>query len=118
MRYRDIIQAGQRVEKVAMRAMMDQVRAAHGARIWPEIANPSVEQRTAMLYEVECRGLTVHDLGEAFAEAFQGRRLWCREKCDGVFSVEPVRCSGGPDVGRVFRFSNERDAAQFCVNWC
>jgi hypothetical protein len=48
-----------------MRAMMDQVRVAHGARIWPEIDNPSAEQRAAMLFEVECRGLTVHDLGEA-----------------------------------------------------
>jgi hypothetical protein len=101
-----------------MRALMDQVRAAHGTRIWPEVDNPSAEQRAAMLYEIECHRLTVHDLGEAFAEAFQGRRLWCRENCEGVFCVEPIRGSGGTDVGRIFRFSVKSDAALFRTNWC
>jgi hypothetical protein len=118
MRYREIIEAGQRVEKAAMRAMMDKVRAFHEARTWPEIVSPSSALRAELLYKVECHGLTVHALGQAFAEEHQGRRMWCRKNCTGPFSVEPIRGPGGPDVDRIFRFSVQGDAALFREKWC
>jgi hypothetical protein len=98
----------------SMRGIMDRVRAAHAERIWPEIDNPSREQRASMSYAVECSGLTVHDLDLAFAAEFQGRRLWCRDHCGGTFTVEPVWSAADQrDTGRRFLFSDESDAERF-----
>jgi hypothetical protein len=99
-----------------MRRIMDAVRAAHAARVRPEVGKPTSAQRAAMPHVVECRGLTVHDPGAAFAEAFQGRRLWCRENCRGLFAVEPIR-DAERDTGRRFRFADEADAAGFRRRW-
>ncbi len=97
-----------------MRAFLDSLRAAQAARIWPEIADPTASQREAMPHEIDCEGVTVHDLGEAFADEFHRLKLWCRENCEGVFAVEPIRRrGGGPDTGRRFRFSDKTDAALF-----
>jgi hypothetical protein len=103
-----------------MRAIMDRVRSAHAERIWPEINNPTSEQRASMSYQIDCPDLTAHDLGDAFAEEFQGRRLWCRQHCEGTFTVEPM-WSGGDyrrDTGRRFLFADEADAALFRLTWC
>ncbi len=98
----------------AIRAFLDGLRAARAARIWPEIADPTSAQRAAMPHEIDCDGLTVHDMGEGFADELHRLKLWCRENCEGVFAVEPVRDrGGGPDTGRRFRFSDETDAAFF-----
>jgi hypothetical protein len=118
VRYWDIIQAGQRAEKAAMRSMMDQVRAAHAARLWPEIDRFSPGYDAMMHFKAECDGLTVHVLGEAFAGAFQSRRLWCRENCASPFTVEPILAAHGHDVGRRFRFSDKNDATRFRSRWC
>lgn len=118
MRYREIIAAGWQAETATMQAITEAVKASHAVRIRPEIGNPTPEQQAAMPFVVECPGLTVHDLGQAFAEEFQGRRLWCRENCQGVFAMESIRPSGGRDAGRSFRFSDEADAARFRQRWC
>jgi hypothetical protein len=111
--------SSQQKSDVTMRAMMDRVRAAHAERIWPEISNPTSEQRVSMPHEINFPGLTAHDLGDAFAEEFQGRRLWCGENCQGAFAVEPIRDgTGGRDTGRRFRFSDQTDAAAFRLTWC
>ncbi len=106
-------------DKAAMRKLMDVARAAHEARIWPEIDNPTADQRADMPHAVECHGLTVHDLGEALADELWDRRLWCREHCRDAFGVEPVwDRAEGRDVGRRFRFSDQTDAAMFRLSWC
>jgi hypothetical protein len=103
----------------SMRGIMDRVRSSHAARIGPEIDNPTPEQRASMPREIDCLGLTVHDLGEAFADEFQGRRLWCREHCRGVFAVEPLwSAAERRDIGRRFLFWHEADAAPFRHTWC
>ena len=103
----------------SMRSIMDRVRAAHGERIWPEIDNPTPEQRASTPYEIDCDGLTVHRLGYAFADEFQGRRLWCRDHCEGTFAIEPIRSAAeGRDTGRRFLFSDRTDAAVFRLTWC
>ena len=43
---------------------MAKVEAAHAARIWPEV-NLWTSSGESLPYAVDCRGLTVHDLGEA-----------------------------------------------------
>jgi hypothetical protein len=102
-----------------MRGIMDRVRAAHAARIWPEIDNPTPEQRAAMPFEIDCDGLTVHDFGKAFADEFQGRRLWCRQHCKGAFCIEPMwDAAERRDTGRRFLFRDEMDAALFRLTWC
>jgi hypothetical protein len=102
-----------------MRNLLDGFRAARAARIWPEIADPSSAQRAAMPYGIDCDGVTVHDMGEAFADELHGRKRWCRENCTGVFSVEPIRDPGtSRDTGRRFRFSDPTDAAMFRLSWC
>ena len=119
MRYWEIAEAGRSAEKAAMRAMCDKVRASHAQRIWPEVSYPNATECAGMPYEIECPGLTVHDRGQAFAEEFQGRRLWCRENCRGAFSVEPIWCASEKrDIGRLFRFSSQADAALFRLHWC
>ncbi len=101
-----------------MRAILEVVRAAHAERIRPEVGWPSPAQRAALRFEVECHGLTVHGLGEAFAGGFHGRKRWCRERCAEAFSVEPIRPeSGGRDTGRRFLFSDAADAAAFRRRW-
>ena len=117
MRYRDILLAGQQDENAGLRIIREGIRAAHAARIAPEIDGWAATHRTDLLHKVECHGLTAHDLGPAFAEAFQGRRLWCRANCRGAFAVEPIRPSGGRDTGRRFRFSDPEDAAAFRRRW-
>lgn len=78
----------------------------------------TADERAAMPHAVECPGLTVHDLCARFADALQGRRLWCRENCAGAFSVEPLRDgTTGRDTGRHFVFSDETDAARFRQRW-
>jgi hypothetical protein len=103
-----------------MHSIMNRVRAAHAERIWPEISAPTPQQRASMLHEVDCPGLTAHDLGDAFAEEFQGRRLWCRQHCEGTFTVEPVWSDGDyrRDTGRRFLFADEADAALFRLTCC
>ena len=119
MRYREIIEAGRSAEKAAMRAMCDKVRAVYAQHLWPEVSNPNAAERAGMPHEIECPGLTVHDLGQAFAEEFQGRRLWCRENCRSAFSVEPIWCATQRrDIGRLFRFSSQTDAALFRLHCC
>ncbi len=75
---------------MAMRTLIDSVRARHAQRIWPEISNPTAAQSAAMPHMVECFDLTVHDLGDTFADEFRGRRLWCRQHCEHEFTVQPV----------------------------
>ena len=102
----------------AVRAILEAVRAAHAERFRPEIGWPSPAQRAALPYEVECHGLTLHDMGEAFAAAFHGRKRWCRDNCRGAFAVEPIRPEGGGrDTGRRFLFAHAADAAAFRRRW-
>ncbi len=102
----------------AMREILEAVRAAHAERIRPEVVWPCPAERTALRFEVECHGLTVHDMGEAFAAGFHGRKRWCRENCRGTFSVEPLRKGGaGRDSGRRFLFADAADAAAFRRRW-
>jgi hypothetical protein len=111
--------SSQQGSDVTMRAIMDRVRAAHAERIWPEISNPTSEQHASMPHEIDCPGLTAHDLGEAFADEFQGRRLWCRRYCEGTFTVEPMWCGADRrDIGRRFLFADQTDAALFRLSWC
>jgi hypothetical protein len=118
VRYREIAAAGPMAERSGMRTIREHLRAAHAARIHPEISMPTADQRAAMSHVVECPGLTVHGLGEAFAEEFQGRRLWCRENCRSEFSVEPIRDgTSGRDTGRCFLFACEDEAARFRRRW-
>jgi hypothetical protein len=118
MRYAEIADPRQPTGKAAMRGLMDIVRVAHAKHIHPEIDNPTAALLATMPHVIECPGLTVHDLGEAFADEFQGRRLWCREHCEGVFTVEPIwDHAGRRDTGRNFRFSNDDDAAMFRLTW-
>jgi hypothetical protein len=106
--------AGMSEPAASMRGILDRIRATHAEHIWPEVSNPTAEQRAFMLHAVECSGLTVHDLGLAFAAEFQGRRLWCREHCGGTFTVEPVwSAADRRDIGRRFVFSDESDAERF-----
>ena len=116
MRHQDI--AAPRPLDPRMRAILEAVRAAHAERIRPEIGWPSPADRAALRFEVECRGLTVHDLGEAFAAEFHGRKRWCHETCRGAFAVGPIRPEGaGRDTGRRFLFSDAADAAAFKQRW-
>ncbi|MGK7867203.1 hypothetical protein [Falsiroseomonas sp. E2-1-a20] len=118
MRYNEITDAGRSADKISMRQIMDAVRAANAAHIWPEIDNPTAEQQVAMPHIVECHGLTVHDLDQAFAEEFQGRRLWCRRNCQNEFSVAPIRDTAlGRDTGRRFSFADQAEAAMFRRTW-
>ena len=118
MRYAEIVAQRHHQQVADMRAMMEEVRAAHAERIRPEIGWHSPAERAAFRFEVECHGLTVHDLGEAFAGEFHGRKLWCRQNCAGAFSVEPIREDGmGRDTGRRFMFSDAEDAAAFRRRW-
>ena len=101
-----------------MPAIVEAVTAARTEWIRPEIGWPSGAGRTALRFEVECHGLTVHDLGEAFAGELQRRKGWCRERCRGAFSVGPIRPDGGRrDTGRRFLFSDAADAAAFRRSW-
>jgi hypothetical protein len=110
---------GSAASGAAMRKIMDHVRTAHAARIWPEIGNPTAAQHADMPHVIDCPHLTVHDLEEAFTEAFQGRRLWCRQNCRGVFAVEPIWDDVEKrDTGRRFRFSDQEEAAMFRLTWC
>jgi hypothetical protein len=102
----------------AMRLLMDRVRERHAERIWPEISNPTAAQSATMLHVIECHRLTVHDLGEGFAQEFQSRRLWCRENCEREFTVEPIwDCAERRDMGRRFLFADHVDAAVFRLTW-
>jgi hypothetical protein len=92
--------------------------AASTALIWLEI-NAWADDWPNLICEIECLGLTVADLGKAFAQAFQSRKLWCRRHCRGVFTVESIRDARlGRDTGRRIRFSREEDAALFRLRWC
>ena len=118
MRYAEIDAASPRPLHPRTRAILEAVRAAHAERIRPEIGWPSPAERAALRSEAECHGLTVHDLGEAFAAGVHGRTRWCRENCRGTFSVEPLREGGaGRDSGRRFLFSDAADAAAFRRRW-
>ena len=98
----------------SLRRLLDGLKAARAARIWPEIADPTDAQRAAMRYGVDCEGVTVHDLGPAFAYELQALKGWCRENCTREFAVEPIRNAAvGRDTGRRFRFAEEFDAAAF-----
>ena len=118
MRCAEIMAQPRHKHPPAMRAIMEAVRAAHAERIRPEVVWPSPAERAAFRFEVECHGLTVHDLGETFAAEFHGRKRWCRENCRDVFGVEPVREDGaGRDSGRRFLFADAADAAAFRQRW-
>ena len=118
MRYAEIDAPSPRPLAPRMRPILEAVRAAHAERIRPEIGWPSPAERAALRFEVECHGLTVRDLGEAFAREFDGRKRWCRENCRGAFAVEPVREDGrGRDCGRCFLFADAADAAAFQRRW-
>ena len=118
MRYREFAAPSGCPRGPTMRAIMEAVRAMHAERIRPETGWPSPAERAALRFAVECHGLTVHDLGEAFAAEFHGRRRWCRERCHGAFSVEPIRPEGGGrESGRRFLFSDAADAAAFRRRW-
>ena len=118
MRCEEFIAPNPRLLDPRMRAVLEALRAAHAERIRPEIGWPSPAERAALRSEVECRGLTVHDMGEAFAREFHGRRRWCRENCRGAFVVEPVREDGRErDSGRCFLFADAADAAAFQRRW-
>ena len=97
-----------------LRNLPDDLRAARAARIWPEIADPTSAQRAAMPHRVDCGGVTVRDMQEAFAAELHRLKRWCREHCEGAFSVEPIRGpAAGRDTGRRFRFAEQGDAAFF-----
>ena len=116
MRHHDI--AGLRPLDPRMRAILEAVRAAHAQRIRPEVVWPSPAERSLLRFEVECHGLTVHGMAEAFAGEFHGRKRWCRENCRGAFAVEPIRPEGGGrDAGRRFLFADAADAAAFRRRW-
>ncbi len=67
---------------------------------------------------VECFDLTVHDLGDTFAEEFQGRRLWCRQHCEHEFTVQPIwDCAQGRDMGRCCFFADQIEATMFRLTW-
>jgi hypothetical protein len=101
-----------------MRKIMDGVRAVYAERIWPETDNATADQQDAMRHVVECHGLTVDELGQAFADAFQGRRLWCRKNCRSEFAVAPIRDAAlGRDTGRRFSFADSMEAARFRRTW-
>jgi hypothetical protein len=118
MRYNEIVNPYRGADRGAMRKIMDAVRAANSVQIWPEIDNATADQQAAMPYIVECDGLTVHDLGHAFAEDFQGRRLWCRKHCQSEFTVAPIRDAAlGRDTGRRFAFADQLEAAMFRLTW-
>jgi len=118
MRYAEIVAQRRHRQVPAMRAMMEAVHAAHAERIRPEIGWHSPAERAAFRFEVECHGLTVHDLGATFAGEFHGRKGWCREHGRGAFSVEPIRPEGGGcDTGRRFLFADAADAAAFRRRW-
>ena len=115
MRYAEIMGERRDQQVPAVRAILEAVRAAHAERIRPEVGWPSPAERAALRFEAECHGLTVHDMGEAFAAEFHRRKRWCREHCRGAFAVEPMRENGtGRDSGRCFRFA---DAAAFRRRW-
>lgn len=98
---------------LAIKTIMVKVSAAHAARIYPEV-NLWVGDALHLTHAVECAGLTVDALGEAFARAMWDRRCWCRRNCNGEFAVIPMRNGGqGPDTGRRFLFSDADDAARF-----
>jgi hypothetical protein len=118
MRSAEIVAQPRGQQVPVMRAILEAVRVAHAERIRPEIGWPSPAQRAALRSEVECHGLSVHDLGEAFAAEFHGRERWCRDNCRGAFSVEPIRPEGGGrDTGRRFLFAGAADAAAFRRRW-
>ena len=118
MRYHEFSPPASPAHNTTLHKLREKVRAAHAERIWPEIGNPTEEQRTEMRHVVEVPGLTVHDLGPVFAEEFQGRRLWCRKNCRGVFFVEPIRDARlGRDTGRRFVFAEPAEAAMFRLTW-
>jgi hypothetical protein len=97
---------------------MNGVRAVYAERIWPEIDNATADQQAAMPHIVDCHGLTVHDLGQAFAEQFQERRLWCRRNCQSGFTVAPIRdATLSRDTGRRFSFADSMEAAHFRRTW-
>ena len=97
-----------------LRNLLEGVRAAQAARIWSEIADPSDAQRAAMPYGVDCEGVTVHDMGEGLAAELHRLKRWCREYCEGVFSVGPTRDPATRrDTGRRFIFAEDTDAAAF-----
>lgn len=97
-----------------LRKLLEGVRAAQAARIWPEIADPTAVQRAAMPHRVDCEGVTVHDMGEGFAAELHRLKRWCREYCEGALSVEPIRDPAkGRDTGRRFLFAEDDDAAAF-----
>lgn len=63
---------------------------------------------------VDCEGVTVHDMGEGFADELHRLKRWCQEHCGGVFSVEPIRDpTKGRDTGRRFISAEDTDAAAF-----
>ena len=76
MRYAEIAGLNPLRPEPTRHAVLDAVRAAHAERIRPEVAWPSPAGRAALRYAVECHGLTVHGMGEAFAGEFHGRRRW------------------------------------------
>jgi hypothetical protein len=118
MRYDEIVDPRRSADKVSMRKIMDALRAANAVQIWPEIGNATAAQQEAMPHVVECDGLTVHDLGQRFAEEFQGRRLWCRKNCRSGFTVTPIRDAAlRRDTGRRFSFADEAEAAMFRLTW-
>ncbi|MGK7870947.1 hypothetical protein [Falsiroseomonas sp. E2-1-a20] len=118
MRYNEIVNPERSADKISMRKIMDAVRAANAIQIWPEIDNATADQQAAMPHIVECHGLTVHDLGQAFAEEFQGRRLWCRKNCQSGFTVAPIWGAAlGRDSGRRFSFADSMEAARFRRTW-
>lgn len=122
MRYREFAAPSGCPRAPTTQAIVEAVTAARAEwirpEIRPEIGWPSPAERAALRFEVECHGLTVHDLGEAFADEFQRRKGWCRERCRGAFSVEPIRHDGaGRDTGRRFLFADAADAAAFRRCW-
>ena len=118
MRYAEIDVASPRPLNPRTRAILEAVSAAHAERIRPEVGWPNTAERAALRLEVECPGLTVHDMGEAFAAGFHGRKRWCREHCRAAFAVEPVHKDDvGRDTGRRFLFSDAADAAAFRRRW-
>ncbi len=118
MRYAEIMGERRDQQVPAVRAILEAVRAAHAERIRPEVGWPSPAERAALRFEVECHGVAVHDLGEAFAAEFHGRKRCCRDNCRAAFAVEPIRKDEvGRDTGRRFLFADAADAAAFTQRW-
>ena len=62
-------------------------------------------------------GLSREHLGDhAFEEILPTLRSWCESHCTGHFDITGLH-EGNRLIGRLFEFSDERDAVHFALRW-